>query len=481
MQVRRNTRAFKTIVDIVARCQRRPDREKLIRLYITRAGHTIQDRISVEGIRGGDAALFYDMNYDAVLSNLKSSTHQLHASDELNGVYFFHTASSKTWDIAPFEFDDAVLKEFSTLDELPRTRKKNKVEKTVLPVTREVAVPGRSKINTADTGTSASASSKQRTGTRDAPKGKVHKGPNFNLRREIEFTNTDKIVYVGSRVSRLGVLTYYHRIAAYLLPYLKDRLLSTRQDVESARAPILMTTASWIAKDDDRLPGWIRHHTHSAGKTTQEAFLCNDKEHLLLYVELGCVAFQHSLSRIRTPTTPDFLVISIDSPGFELNHAIEVALGAKQILDGLQLRAGIMTDGLSGLHIYINLDGKCGYGTTYAAAGYLCRLIKLKLPDQVSIHLHDDVVYGKVIVDYSCNAAGANLIAPYSLAPGASAIVATPLQWDEVKPGLRAEDFTHESIFERLKQHADPFMRSGKKINAEDLLKRLEKNYSFLF
>jgi hypothetical protein len=89
MQIRKNTKAFKTILEIITACQDRPDREKLIRLYITKAGHSIKERISVEGIEN-EAGAFYEMNYQAVLNKLKSANHQLHQSDDIPGIYFFH-------------------------------------------------------------------------------------------------------------------------------------------------------------------------------------------------------------------------------------------------------------------------------------------------------------------------------------------------------------------------------------------------------
>ena len=90
-------------------CQDRPDRDQLIRLYITRAGSSVNDRISVEGIQG-ESALFYEMNYNSILNNLQSSNHQLNVSDEIPGLYFFHSTSNKVWDETPFEFDEAIIR-----------------------------------------------------------------------------------------------------------------------------------------------------------------------------------------------------------------------------------------------------------------------------------------------------------------------------------------------------------------------------------
>ncbi len=140
MLIRKNTKAFKTILEIVTACQSRSDREKLIRLYITRAGHTIADRISIEGIQG-DAQVFYEMSYQTVLTYLNSSNHQVHHSDDIPGIYFFRSTSNKVWDEAPFEFDEAVKKEFASLPELPVLRKKGKAEKFVFPVSKAKTEP----------------------------------------------------------------------------------------------------------------------------------------------------------------------------------------------------------------------------------------------------------------------------------------------------------------------------------------------------
>ena len=134
MIIRKNTKAFKTILEIFTACRDRPDREQLIRLFITKAGDTVRERINVEGIQA-DPGLFYEMNYAAVLGNLKSSGHQLHQSDDVPGLYFFHSSSNKVWDETPFEFDEIIKKEFSFLPDLPTFRKKAKSSKRKSPKT----------------------------------------------------------------------------------------------------------------------------------------------------------------------------------------------------------------------------------------------------------------------------------------------------------------------------------------------------------
>ena len=466
MLIRKNTKAFKTIMEIISACQDRPDREKLVRLYITRAGHSINDRISIEGIQG-EAALFYEMNYQAILNYLKSSTHQLHTSEEIPGLYFFRSTTNKVWDEAPFEFDEEIKKEFSALPELPITRKKEKSQSFVLPTTKKGTVSKKEKVKPAKASGDHNAGPKQ---------------PNFKLGRSIQFTNLEKVIFRSPQVTKREVLAYYDRVAEYALPYLKDRPQRARlySDVSGRLVP--MTVEGLLPSQSDDLPDWIKPVSDTRNKSGRTMLLCNDKEHLLFYVEKGCLEFQPNHSRTKSADSPDFIIIALESPDSELSKVIQVALAISDILKGLQLPSFPKTDGISGLHIYIPLDSKDKFETGRKAAENICKLVRLKMPDLVTLKGSDGYVYGKVSVDHTLNAEEKSVVAPYSLVSGQSPTVATPLLWEEVTSGLRVEDFNHETIFSRLKDHGDPFAAfMKKKVNAGDLLARLNEYYSFLF
>jgi bifunctional non-homologous end joining protein LigD len=148
----------------------------------------------------------------------------------------------------------------------------------------------------------------------------------------------------------------------------------------------------------------------------------------------------------------------------------------------LQLPSFVKTDGQSRLHIYVPLDSKSKFETSKAVAEYICKLIRIKVPNLVSLEGSDDHSYRKVSLNFQVNEEGKRVVAPYSLVPGESATVATPLLWEEVKEDLQLEHFNHETIFKRLKQLGDPFETFfKKKTNADTLLERMDANYSFLF
>lgn len=468
MLIRKNTKTFKTIVEILTVCLDRPDRDKLIRLYITKAGESIQERINIEGIEG-QSALFYEMTYQTILNNIKSSNHQLHISDDVPGIYFLRSASNKAWDETPFEFDEAIKKEFDSLSELPVVRKKEKAQKFVIP--KATVKPARPAIK------------KEKAVVRKAAK--VHepgpKQPDFKLTHKIQFTDLEKVVFRQAGLNKQDVLSYYNKIAACLLPHLKDRFLWGRLHSEIVKPPIPMTASVVLRDDLEAQPGWL-DMVVSKSKEKKQLVLCNDREHLLWYVEMGCIEFDPSHARLKQPESPDYLIITMDSPDSELTKVIDVALAAKEILTGLQLPSFVKTDGISGLHLYIPLDAKSKFKASKSAAEYICRLIRIKIPNLVTLEGSEDYVFGKVSLNYSINGEDNNIIAPYSLVAGQAATVAAPLHWEEVKDGLRMEDFNHETIFKRLKHAGDPFETLfKKKISADALLQTLENHYAFLF
>ena len=484
MLIRKNTKAFKTILEIVSACRDRPDREQLIRLYVTKAGDTIKERISVEGIEGG-AGVFYEMGYQAVLGNLKSSNHQLHQSDEIPGLYFFHSSSNKVWDETPFEFDEAIKKEFGSLPELPVVRKKEKAEKFVFPAPKV-----KSETKTEKKEKEESKPKRKAPGAKenDEPEKSAKvvalwpKQPDYNLKREIHFTGLERIVARQAQLSKKDILDYYNNIAKHILPYLKDHPQVIHLYRDGQPGPAISSLEALRKNSAEEIPEWLQTATVGKGKSQEQLLLCNDREHLLFYVQIGCLAFHAGHARIKSLDSPDYLILAIESPDYELAKAVAVAIAAKDILTGLQLPSFVKADGASGLHLYIPLDSESDFEACKNVAEFLCNLVRLKIPGVVTIKESGNQGYGKVSLDYQINEPGYAVIAPYSLVINQSANVATPLLWDEVTDDLSADSFTHATILKRLKENGDPFeVLFKKKVNADALRERLEQNYSFLF
>jgi bifunctional non-homologous end joining protein LigD len=80
---------------------------------------------------------------------------------------------------------------------------------------------------------------------------------------------------------------------------------------------------------------------------------------------------------------------------------------------------------------------------------------------------------GKVYFDWIQNAEGKTISAPYVLRAYPGAPVATPLSWDEVRPGLKPQQFHIGNVLRRFERVGDLFAGVLKK--PQEMEKALEK------
>lgn len=79
-------------------------------------------------------------------------------------------------------------------------------------------------------------------------------------------------------------------------------------------------------------------------------------------------------------------------------------------------------------------------------------------------------------IDFLQNRPQATVTAPYSLRPKPGATVSMPLQWEEVRKGLKMSDFTIHNALDRIKSAGDIFKPVlGKGINLEKAIKTYDK------
>ncbi len=229
------------------------------------------------------------------------------------------------------------------------------------------------------------------------------------------------------------------------------------------------------------LPDWLPTASMKGSKLKQKTLLCNTKEDLLYYVENGCIDFYTEQATLKSHERADHCIIRIASPDDNLDKVVDVAQTANRILTALHIVSFVKTDGASGLHIYIPLDAKSAIAEGKALAEVVCKLIALKVPEQVALKNSENESYRKVSLDFSSNEEQEVTIAPYSLVPD-SETIAVPLFWEEVTKSLRVERFKPDAVLERLSEVGDPFASFFKRsVNAAKVAEQLDRNYSFLF
>lgn len=282
---------------------------------------------------------------------------------------------------------------------------------------------------------------------------------------QLELSHLDKVFWPEEQITKGDLIDYYDRIYPYIIPYLKDRPESLR------RNPNGILDRGFFQKNVKEIaPGWARTitlYSDSAAKDI-EYFLCDDKASLLYLVNLGCIELNPWNSRITAIDNPDYCILDLD-PGEKntFDDIIEVALAIRRTTANAGIPSFCKTSGARGIHVYIPLGAKYSYEACRAFALLIAKMVVKDLPQLATLERTlAQRPANKIYIDYLQNKKGQTLAAAYSVRPRAYATVSTPLEWDEVKPGLRAEQFTIQSIFGRLEKVGDPFAGVlGKGIN----------------
>lgn len=288
----------------------------------------------------------------------------------------------------------------------------------------------------------------------------------------VQLTHLGKIFWPKLGITKGDLLDYYRGVAPLLLKYLKDRPESL------LRQPDGITGEGFFQKDISTIaPRWAKTFTeHSdTSKRNVTYLITNNIRSLEFMVQLGVIEINPWNSRTKKPDHPDWIVIDLDPEGVSFETVIEVAQAVKAVCDELKIPAYPKTSGKTGIHIYIPMGAKYTYSQGRQFAEILANIIHSKVPKLTSIERNPKKRPHKVYIDFLQNHQGQTLAAPYCARPSAFAGVSTPLEWKEVKPGLKPEDFTIKNALARFKKTGDLFAPVlGKGIDLKTTLKLAE-------
>lgn len=284
----------------------------------------------------------------------------------------------------------------------------------------------------------------------------------FNIEgRDVTITNIEKQLW--SDVTKSDLIIYYHNIASYILPYLKDRPQSLHIKNINAGAPGL-----YIKDMEGRQPDWAdifttaRKHKKKGKRNIIDYLVCNNEATLLYMVNLGCIDINPWTSRTNNYQQPDFVIIDLDPSDDDFKKAVETAKAAKQFFDANQLKAFPKTSGKTGIHLYVPCIG-FSFPEARKIAEHICREVNLLVPDITTTEVTISKRGSKLYIDPNQNDEADTVAAPYSVRPYHHPSVSTPVEWKEINDKLDPLQFDIKSIFKRLEKKGDLFQKVGDK------------------
>jgi len=133
-----------------------------------------------------------------------------------------------------------------------------------------------------------------------------------------------------------------------------------------------------------------------------------------------------------------------------------VAHVAHEVLDEIGAVGWPKTSGGNGLHVYVRIEPRWGFGEVREAALAFAREVERRIPaDATTTWWRKDRPPDKVFVDYNQNARDHTIASAYSVRGNREATVSTPIFWDELDD-VDPREFTIATVPGRFAQIGDP-------------------------
>lgn len=280
------------------------------------------------------------------------------------------------------------------------------------------------------------------------------------LPETITITHPDKPIWPALGLVKDDYIYYLQQIAPYMLPFLKERLLT------AIRFPHGVPGESFYQKNaPEYTPEFIKTKVHE----DIEYIICQDIESLLWLGNQLAIEFHIPFQTVST-TYPTEIVFDLDPPSVdEFSLAIEAATRMKAIFDNLNLTCFVKTSGGKGLQLYIPLPKDTfSYDECRVFTEFVCRFLCEQEPKWFTTERLKKNRNNKLYLDYVQHAEGKTIIAPYSARGNEFGYVATPLNWNEVNSKLTPKLFPIPAVLERITTIGDPFQNYFKTQQEEE-------------
>jgi bifunctional non-homologous end joining protein LigD len=289
----------------------------------------------------------------------------------------------------------------------------------------------------------------------------------------LKFTNLNKVFFPNDGWKKRDLLEFYDRVSTWLLPHLKDRPLSMK------RYPNGIAGEFFFQKNAaSHFPDWMHcepiteHHPPKVNHYP----IAEDRASLLYLVNLGCIDHNPWMSRAGNLDHPDWMLLDLDPVDASFDQIIEAMLIVREVLSEIGLRGYPKTTGGDGMHVYVPLEPIYTYEQVRSFAELISHLTLDREPNLFTTPRSvEKRKKGRVYFDYLQIGTGKTIAAPYVVRAHDGAPVATPLDWKEVKRGLRPTDFRIDNTIERFERVGDlfaPVLKGGQKL--EDALERVK-------
>jgi bifunctional non-homologous end joining protein LigD len=270
--------------------------------------------------------------------------------------------------------------------------------------------------------------------------------PKSDVGRELiraRLTHPERILWPEQGVTKEGLAEFYCDIADWILPHIAGRVLSL------VRHPSGVNEKGFFAKH-----AWhgLSNAVRRVDVGEKEKMLAIDSfDGLLELVQAGVVEVHPWGSTLASLERPDRLIFDLD-PGEDVpwSAVIAAALDVRAKLEEFGLRSFVKTSGGKGLHVVLPVEPSTGWDEAKRFTQSIAETMAKAQPERYVATMSKVARRGRIFIDYLRNGRGATAVSAYSTRALPLASVSTPLAWDELSEGIRADHFKIDNLRQRL-------------------------------
>ena len=270
--------------------------------------------------------------------------------------------------------------------------------------------------------------------------------------RDLALSNLDKVLWPASGTTKGEMVGYYARVAPVLVSHLAGRAITLK------RYPNGVDGTSFFEKNcPSYRPPWLE--TVKMGEVNY--CLVEDPASVVWLANLAAIELHPTLATKPDLGSPTSVVFDLDpGPPADVITCARVALLVRDLLAQLHLETWAKTSGSKGIQLYAPLNSGATYEASAPFAKAVAQLLERRHPELIVSYQLKTARAGKVLIDWSQNAASKTTVSVYSLRARPRPTVSTPVTWDELDDALSAGDaaaltFEWAEVLHRVDSHGD--------------------------
>ena len=245
----------------------------------------------------------------------------------------------------------------------------------------------------------------------------------------VKITNLDKVIFDNPTITKVEVIRYYKEVSKYMLPYLKNRILSIIRCPKGVR-----DTCFYKKHPGQNSKGIVTIPITNSKEEIKDYFYIENVSGIISEAQMGTLEFHTWGSSVDNLENPDIMVFDLDpDEGMDLSKVRQGVKDIRNILTQISLNSYLKTSGGKGYHVVVPLKPTVNWDVFNDFARGVAQVMEQKWPDRYTSNIRKANRKDKIFIDWIRNGRGATSIAPYSLRARKGAKVSMPIGWDDLE------------------------------------------------